>query len=149
MVELKKHGNIHHKMEVQFVMTNGHPKHFHNGTCCKDKWRFIYGNYKKIIDYISITNHNEDYLEMSIENRATQGLPRSFSRTYFDLIDEFMHSRPCFNIPHSLDSICDIYLHNYTYKSLHHMMTLTSMIKDDIKRNASPIASLDPILQCT
>jgi hypothetical protein len=34
MVELKKHGNIHHKMEVQFVMTNGHPKHFHNGTCC-------------------------------------------------------------------------------------------------------------------
>jgi hypothetical protein len=123
MVEFKKHRNVHHKVEVNFVMTN-----FHNGTCCKDKWRFIYGNYKKIIDYIGITNHNEDYLEMSIENRVTQGLPRSFSRTYFDLIDEFMHNRPCFNIPHSLDSIGDIYLHNYTYKSLHHMMTLTSMI---------------------
>jgi hypothetical protein len=39
MVELKKHGKIHHKVEVHFVMTNGNRKHFHNGTCCKDKWR--------------------------------------------------------------------------------------------------------------
>jgi len=47
MVEFKKHGNIHHKVEVHFVMTNGNHKHFHNGTCCNDDWRFIYGNYKK------------------------------------------------------------------------------------------------------
>jgi hypothetical protein len=77
MVEFKKHGNIHHKVEVHFVMTNGNHKHFHNGTCCKDNWRFIYGNYKKKIDYIGVTNHNEDYLEMFIEIGSHKDCPKA------------------------------------------------------------------------
>ncbi len=35
----------------------------------------FYGNYKKIIDCICVTNHNEDYLEMSIEIRSHKDCP--------------------------------------------------------------------------
>jgi hypothetical protein len=44
-----------------FFMANGHSKHFYNGATCKDKWGFLYGDYKKIIDYMGIVGHNEDY----------------------------------------------------------------------------------------
>jgi hypothetical protein len=44
-----------------FFMANGHSKHFNNGTTWKDKWGSFYANYKKIIDYMGVTGHNEDY----------------------------------------------------------------------------------------
>jgi hypothetical protein len=84
-----------------FFMPNGHSKHFHTRTTCNNKWGSLYGNYKKIIDYMGVIGHNEDYWEMSTEDRVTQGLPRSFNKPYFDLIGEFMHNRLCFNLPHS------------------------------------------------
>jgi hypothetical protein len=50
----------------ELVMTNGHYVHQHNGTTCKGKWGFMYGNYKTIHDYLRFTNHNENYWEMFV-----------------------------------------------------------------------------------
>jgi hypothetical protein len=44
-----------------FFMANGHSKHFCNGATCKDKWGSLYGDYKKITDYMGIIGQNEDY----------------------------------------------------------------------------------------
>jgi hypothetical protein len=84
-----------------FFTPNGHFKHFRNGITCNVKWGSLYGDYKKIIDYMGTIGHNEDYWEMSTKDRVTQGLPRNFNKSYFDLIDEFMHNELCFNPPHS------------------------------------------------
>jgi hypothetical protein len=40
---------------------------------------------------------------MLIKERVTQGLPKSYSKAYFDLIDVSMHNKPCFNPSHSRD----------------------------------------------
>lgn len=45
-------------------------------------------------------NHNEDYWDMSIEGKASQGLPMNFNRLYFKLMDVFMNNRIWFNSPH-------------------------------------------------
>lgn len=80
-------------------MTNGHYVHHHNGTTCKGKWGFMYGNYKRIHDYLCVTNHNENYWEMFVKYKATQGLSKNFNILFFELIDAFMNIKPCFN-PH-------------------------------------------------
>jgi len=138
-----------------FVMTNGHFEHFHNGATCKDKWVSLYGDYKKITKYMGVISHNEDYWAMSIEDRVTPGLPKSFNRSYFDLIDEFMQNSLCFNLPHSQDSMNledDIY-HAQPYlqeSSLYDDLEINEehMTKDTMERNASPFAPFDPTLHC-
>jgi hypothetical protein len=50
---------------------------------------------------MGIIGHNEDYWEMSIDDMVIQGLRRSCSRSYFN----FMHNKPCFNLPHSQESM--------------------------------------------
>jgi hypothetical protein len=82
------------------VMGNGHSEQFRNGAAYKDKWGSLYGNLKNINNYKSVTSHNEDYWEMPIKDRLAQGLFGSFNKSYFDLVHEFMHNKPCFNPPH-------------------------------------------------
>jgi len=63
-------------------------------------------------DYKSVTSHNEDYWEMSTKDRLAQGLFGSFIKSYFDLIHDFMHNKPYFNLPHSqnlMDSKDEMY----------------------------------------
>ncbi len=45
-------------------------------------------------------NHNKDYWDMSIEDKASQGLPLNFNRLYFKLMDAFMNNRLWFNYAH-------------------------------------------------
>ncbi len=40
---------------------------------------------------------------MFTKNKVTQGMPKSFDKSYFDLMDEFMDSKSCFNSSHSYD----------------------------------------------
>ncbi len=82
------------------VMGNGHSEHFRCGVVYKDKWGSLYGDYKNINDYKSVTCHNEDYWEMSTIDRLAQGSFGSFNKSYFDLVHDFMHNRPCFNPQH-------------------------------------------------
>jgi len=48
---------------------------------------------------ICVTNHNENYWEMFVKYKATQGLSKNFNILFFELIDAFMNIKPCFN-PH-------------------------------------------------
>ncbi len=104
---------------------------------------------------MGITNHNEDYWEMSIKDRVTPRLPKSFNKSYFDLIDEFMHNSLCFNPPHSQDSMnlkddiyhAQPYLQDFSpYDDL--KINEEHMTKDTMERNAFPFAPFDPILHC-
>lgn len=56
-----------------------------------------------MIDYMGIISHTQDYYKMFTKNKVTQGMPKSFNKSYFDLMDEFMHSKSCFNLSHSQD----------------------------------------------
>ncbi len=42
------------------VMGNGHSEPLRNGVAYKDKWGYLYGDYKNINDYKNVTSHNED-----------------------------------------------------------------------------------------
>jgi hypothetical protein len=66
----------------------------------KNKWGFLFGDYKKKHDYMSGTKHNEKYWDMYVEEKITQGLPKNFKKMFIEFIDSFMSSTPCFNPPH-------------------------------------------------
>jgi hypothetical protein len=92
---------------------------------------------------------------MFVENRVTQGLPRSFNKSYFDLIDEFMHIKLCFNPQYSHYSMNlkdDIYCGQLYLResSPHDYLDINEeqIIEDAPKRNASPLAPFDPIPHC-
>jgi hypothetical protein len=134
-----------------FVMANGHYKHFHNEATCKDKWVSLYGDYKKITNYMGVTSHNDNYWEMSIKDKVAPGLPKSFNMSYFDFIDQFMHNSMCFNLPHSQDSMNledDIYhAQPYLQKSSPYddlEIKEKQMTKDTMKKMHLPLHLLIP-----
>jgi hypothetical protein len=43
------------------VKSVGCSNHVRNDPACKNKWRSLVGNFKKIYDYMAITKHNHDY----------------------------------------------------------------------------------------
>ncbi len=81
------------------VMANSHSHHHHNEPTYKDKWGSFYGDYNKIHDYQNVICHNEEYWNMSMKNKVSQGLSKNCSKVFFELIDIFMNSRPCFKPP--------------------------------------------------
>jgi hypothetical protein len=55
---------------------------------------------KKNHDYTSGARHNEEYWDMFVEEKITQGLPKNFRKMFFEFINSFMSNKPCFNPPH-------------------------------------------------
>jgi hypothetical protein len=45
----------------EFVMDVGHSIHLRNGPACKNKWGSLFGDFKKIYDYMASTGNNQDY----------------------------------------------------------------------------------------
>jgi hypothetical protein len=78
--------------------------HYRYKESCRDKWQGIYGDYKRIYDYVKGTGLNERYEDMTPDARAEVGLPRHFSPYHFRLIDSFCKDRPNVHPPHSRDS---------------------------------------------
>jgi hypothetical protein len=89
------------KCIFKVVMDNFQFHHHRNGPTYKDKWGSLYGNYKKIHDFQSVTCHNEEYWDMSTKYKVSQGLLKFFSKMFIEFINIFMYSRPCFNPSHS------------------------------------------------
>ncbi len=49
------------KCIVKNIMANGHFEYHRNEIGCKNKWGFLFGNYKRIHDYMKGIDHNEEY----------------------------------------------------------------------------------------
>jgi hypothetical protein len=65
-----------------FVMkktcSNEGASHYRDKDVCRDKWQGIYGDYKRIYDYLKGTGVNQVYEELSPDERAAVGLPRHY-----------------------------------------------------------------------
>jgi len=61
--------------------------------------------------------HNKKYWDMFAKEKITQGWPKNFSKMFFELINSFMSSKPCFNPPHMRDfmNLNDDVYHTPTY----------------------------------
>ncbi len=64
------------------IMANFHYHHHCNGPTYKDKWGSFYGDYKKIHEYQNVTCHNEEYQNMSVKNKVSQGLSKNFNNVF-------------------------------------------------------------------
>lgn len=98
------------------MMGFGHNTHMRNVPTCKEKWATIYGDYKRIWDYMGVTCQNEFFWNMCAANRLASNLPRLFNKSIFKMIDSFMSKRPIFEPPHSYDFMDPNY-NVYTPKS--------------------------------
>jgi hypothetical protein len=133
------------------VMANSHFHHHYNGPTYKNKWVSLYGDYKKIHEFQSVTCHNEKYWDMFAKYRVSQGLPIFFSIMFFGFINIFMNSIPCFNPSHSKDFMNPnddvyhaIFFHDFsTCENLGFNEKLNC--EEAMERNASPFATHDPI----
>jgi hypothetical protein len=50
--------------------SQSHYHHLRNRPTYKDKWGYLYGDYKKIHDYQSVIGHNEKYWDMFVEDKV-------------------------------------------------------------------------------
>jgi hypothetical protein len=66
------------KKMSKYVMSLGSTIHLKNGPMCKDKWCSIFGDSKKIYNYMASTRHNEKYWAMNIANKTSFNLSRTF-----------------------------------------------------------------------
>jgi hypothetical protein len=78
--------------------------YYRDKDACRDKWQGIYGDYKRIYDYLKGTGVNQVYEELIPKERANAGLPRHFSPYYYQLIHSFCKDSPNVELPHARDS---------------------------------------------
>jgi hypothetical protein len=104
----------------EYVMQKTHSQdgaiHFRDKDACWDKWQSIYGDYKRIFDFLKGTGINQQYEEMTADDQAQVGLPRHFSPLHYRLIDRFCKDRPNVHPPHARDSSDPLNNSNYIPK---------------------------------
>jgi hypothetical protein len=66
---------------------------------CKSKWHLIIPNYRRIVDYHTMTGTNgQVYWSQTNQEHVQEGLPKTFSKELFDRIDKWfgpqMHPPP-------------------------------------------------------
>jgi hypothetical protein len=59
------------------------------GAMCQNKWGALFGEYKKIRDWMKGTGHNENYWTMDPERREHFDLPKYFISSHYE---KWMHS---------------------------------------------------------
>jgi hypothetical protein len=74
-----------------------------NGLACKEKWATIYGDYKRIQDYMGVMRQNDHFWSMFATNKLAYLSPVLFNKNIFKIIDSFMSNQPIFQPPHSRD----------------------------------------------
>jgi hypothetical protein len=82
------------KWEKKFasMMGFGHNTHVKNGSTCKEKWATIYGDYKRIQDYMGVTSQNEHFWNMFATNKLASNLLKLFNKSVFEMINLLMNS---------------------------------------------------------
>ncbi len=79
-----------------------------NGVACKDKWGAIVRDFKKIYDYKLETWNNQNYESLNTIEKTAQGLPKTFVWGLYEMVREFLGTRPTFNPLHMWDLIDDV-----------------------------------------
>ena len=85
------------------VMEAWHYGHLRNGPTCKEKWKAIFSDFKRINDYHKGTWHNEEYWDVSLQDRGQWNCPRQFSHEVYEMIDGFKGHKLLFAPRHSQD----------------------------------------------
>jgi hypothetical protein len=67
----------------------------------KEKWGTIFGDYKKMQDYMVGTSHKEEFWNIHLANRTTLNLQRLIYKVIYEMIDAFMSSWPISELSHS------------------------------------------------
>ena len=71
----------------QHVMRVGHSPCLQDGPVCKAKWNLLLLDYKQVADFHACTSCNGlDYWELSTLEHTLEGLPKIFSREFYDQI---------------------------------------------------------------
>jgi hypothetical protein len=79
-------------------------KSYHRtGAMCQNKWGALFGEYKKIRDWMKGTGHNENYWTMDPERREHFDLPKYFISSRYEEMDAFLKDRPALNPVHTRD----------------------------------------------
>jgi hypothetical protein len=81
--------------------------HYRGPQACKDKWNTLYGDYKKVKDYMGATGNSEDYFQISSKRRKELTFPACFWQSQFNEMDHFLKERPCLNLPYQRDLLDD------------------------------------------
>jgi hypothetical protein len=69
-----------------------HNTHVRNGSTCKEKWATIYGDYKRIQDYMGVTSQYERFWNMFATNGLASNLLRLFNKSVLEIINLLMSS---------------------------------------------------------
>lgn len=69
-------------------------QYYHKPSACKDKWRGLFKDYKKIEDYKIAMGLNEEYFRMGSKRTKELCLPANFCSIYCKEMDHFLHQCP-------------------------------------------------------
>jgi len=97
---------------------------------CKDKWWSIYDHFKKKIDCMVGTSHNENYWSLNLQEKRASHLPCNFGHGVYDMIKEFMGTWPILTPPHVKDLMVD---GDEVYKPHDHTLEDAIHLNDDSK----------------
>jgi len=64
-----------------------------NGLAHKGKWATMYGDYKRIWDYVVGTCHNDEYWNILPPNKVPLNSVEFFNKGIYKMIDAFMSNR--------------------------------------------------------
>jgi hypothetical protein len=56
-------------------MVTKYSQHTTNDLACKEKWGLIIGDFKKVVDYMLGTSHNQEYWTLSPQEKVVFHLP--------------------------------------------------------------------------
>jgi len=63
-------------------MVTKYSQHIRNDIACKDKWGLIIGVFKKVVDYMSRTSHNQEYWTLSPQEKNCFPYTMNFSQEF-------------------------------------------------------------------
>jgi hypothetical protein len=81
--------------------------HYRGPQACKDKWNTLYGDYKKVKDYMGAIGNSKDYFQLSSKRRKELTLAACFWRSQFNEMDRFLKEHPRLNPLHQRDLLDD------------------------------------------
>ncbi len=65
---------------------------------CKDKWNYIHGDYKRILDYHTSIGNNTSHWDLTFKEWDIFHLPKQYNENYYNAIEAFQGEKGI-NVP--------------------------------------------------